>query len=225
MSALGMNAVATGDTNASQLSDALQNVVAVGDRRAIAGGQVDPSIVAAGYAATGGKPLYGQGTQGVMNQYTGQLTPTDKVNAETQAALGLAAQRSSMADYYGAKADGSVGGGAGGGLDGPDEMRLFRVLSSIYNEGMDANGNFILSKNMAPKVIGMTQRAAQLMAAGQAATISEAAALAASEFGVPIPDAGLAALDELRPYGPGGQPAPAGSGSSSISDIVSRHLR
>lgn len=109
-STLGLNAVATKDSNAEQLGKALAALAKTGDVGAMINGQIDPTAAAAAYGAVAGKPVYSQGTQGVLQQYTGDVAQTPKLGAEIAALNALAGQRDAAANAYNAKAAQPGGG-------------------------------------------------------------------------------------------------------------------
>lgn len=110
----------------------IMQAMGLGDMMA---GRLDPSQAAGMYGASMGKPIYNQGAQGILNQYTGghqetqrSLADAAKNIAAAEANQALAGQRQSAAGYYDARAQ-----TAGQGKTGATQ----NLIQFYMGQGMD----------------------------------------------------------------------------------------
>lgn len=109
-----MNQLSGGNSNVEQMMDALLKGQQVSLGRGMEDGSADPENVAAILGALGGKAFYGQGSSGVLNEYTGDIAPTEVSRAAAAADRALATKRST--------------GGSSGAMS-PSEFRT--VLATV----------------------------------------------------------------------------------------------
>lgn len=89
---------------AATSSNPVQNMQALGLGDMMSG-RLDPSAAAQMFGAAQGKPSYSQGTQGILNQYTGGVQGTPKTQAEVAAIQALEGQRNAAAAKSAADAE------------------------------------------------------------------------------------------------------------------------
>lgn len=95
-----LNKLGGGDSNAQQLMQALlggQQLTLGQDMQA---GKIGRDDVAGIMAAMAGKETYSQGAHGVLNQYSGDITPTDNSRAAVESEHALARERDAHAWLY-----------------------------------------------------------------------------------------------------------------------------
>lgn len=95
-----LNKMGGGDSNAQQIMQALLGGQQLTLGQDMEAGKIGRDTVAGIMAAMAGKETYSQGAHGVLNQYSGDITPTDNSRAAVASEYALARERDAHAGLY-----------------------------------------------------------------------------------------------------------------------------
>lgn len=95
-----LNKMSGGSSNAQQLMQALLGGQQFTIGQDVQTGQITPEAASAVLAALTGKEFYSQGPHGVLNQYSGGITPTDNSRAAVASEYALARERDASAGKH-----------------------------------------------------------------------------------------------------------------------------
>lgn len=141
---------------AATSSNPVQNMQALGLGDMMSG-RLDPSAAAQMFGAAQGKPSYSQGTQGILNQYTGGVQGTPKTQAEVAAIQALEGQRNAAAAKSAADAE-MIGTGKPGATQSLIQFYMgqgmpFAQALSTVNEAKWNPKSVVL--DLAPKILDL----------------------------------------------------------------------
>jgi hypothetical protein len=233
MAVSGANRMATGDSNAAQLGDIMMDLMKKGHVQDILAGQRPQPAVAGAYGAVEGKPVYDDGPSGILDQYTGGVSPTE--TSLSTVLKNNAAARSSDASAGAADAltllrneqalNEAAGEGSGGSSYKPsDDNAIYSRIASLFGEFDPETGRIVIKDhNQRKQIAAMASRATQIYRESQGLlSHAQAAEQAIQEFGIALPTPMRSALDSA--FSGGGNSSSAAKLSPTAQSILERHL-
>lgn len=231
MAVSGANRMATGDSNTAQLGDIMMDLMKKGHIQDILAGQRQQPAVAGAYGAVEGKPVYDDGPSGILDQYTGGVSPTEtslstvlKNQAAARSSDASAGAADALAELRGEQALNEATGEGGSNYKPSDDNAIYSRIASLFGEFDPETGRIVIKDhNQRKQIAAMASRATQIYRESQGLlSHAQAAERAIQEFGIALPTPMRSALDSA--FSGGENSSTAAKLSPTAQSILERHL-